>query len=32
MTTTCLSEIPIPEGCVVVFDLDDTLCPERDFV
>ena len=27
-----LSEVPLPEGCVVVFDLDDTLCPERDFV
>lgn len=32
MTITSLSEVPLPEGCVVVFDLDDTLCPERDFV
>lgn len=32
MTTTYLSDLPLPEGCVVVFDLDDTLCPERDFV
>ena len=32
MTTTCLSEVPLPESCVIVFDLDDTLCPERDFV
>lgn len=32
MTTTCLSEVPLPERCVVVFDLDDTLCAERDFV
>ena len=32
MTLTSLSEVPISDDCVVVFDLDDTLCPERDFV
>ena len=32
MTTTCLSEVPLPDDCIIVFDLDDTLCPERDFV
>lgn len=32
MTITSLSEVPLPERCVVVFDLDDTLVPERDFV
>jgi len=32
MTITCLSEVPLPERCVVVFDLEDTLYPERDFV
>lgn len=30
--TTSLSAVPLPERCVVVFDLDDTLFPERDFV
>jgi putative hydrolase of the HAD superfamily len=24
--------MPLPDGCAVVFDLDDTLYPERDFV
>ena len=32
MTATCLSDIPLPENGVIVFDLDDTLYPERDFV
>jgi putative hydrolase of the HAD superfamily len=30
--TMSLSAVPLPEQCVVVFDLDDTLYPERDFV
>jgi putative hydrolase of the HAD superfamily len=30
--TTSLSAVPLPERSVVVFDLDDTLYPERDFV
>jgi putative hydrolase of the HAD superfamily len=30
--TTSLSAVPLPEKAVVVFDLDDTLYPERDFV
>lgn len=30
--STCLSAVPPPEACVVVFDLDDTLYPEREFV
>jgi putative hydrolase of the HAD superfamily len=28
----CLCDIPLPTDCVIVFDLDDTLYPERDFV
>lgn len=31
-TAKCLSEVPLPEKCAVVFDLDDTLYRERDFV
>lgn len=27
-----LSEVPLPDGCAVIFDLDDTLYKERDFV
>lgn len=27
-----MSAVPLPEWCAVVFDLDDTLYPERDFV
>jgi putative hydrolase of the HAD superfamily len=27
-----LSDVPLPDECVVVFDLDDTLYPEREFV
>lgn len=32
MTTISLSAIPLPELSVIVFDLDDTLYEERDFV
>lgn len=32
MTNTCLCEIPLSRDCVIVFDLDDTLFLERDFV
>lgn len=32
MTNTCLSEIHLQPDCVIVFDLDDTLFLERDFV
>ena len=28
----CLSEVPLPDNCAVVFDLDDTLYKEREFV
>ncbi len=31
-TSTSLCDLPLPEAGVVVFDLDDTLYPERDFV
>ena len=31
-TITCLSAVPLPDRAVVVFDLDDTLYLERDFV
>src|SRR4051812_17327631 len=31
-TSTSLYDLPLPERGVVVFDLDDTLYPERDFV
>jgi putative hydrolase of the HAD superfamily len=30
--TMSLSAVPLPDRCVVVFDLDDTLYAERDFV
>lgn len=31
-TSTSLSAVPLPNRCAIVFDLDDTLYPERDFV